>query len=201
MKHIGITRVLEHNQYPPNFYEPIIKETLESIIRKEHDTEEKLHHSKESEGKAAKVPIIIQYRGKCTEDYARAIHKCKAPCTIVMTLRKLKTVLPSLKPSVEKMFKSGVVYKIMCPRCKACYVGQTSRHLQSRFKEHKRGGPVKIHLNECNVNINEENVDILQTTSRGENHLLTLEALNIREIKPSINTKDEYRSRELTIKL
>ena len=154
-----------------------------------------------SEGRSAKVPIIIQYRGKCTEDYARALHKCKAPCTIVMTLRKLKTVLPSLKPSVDKMFKSGVVYKIMCSRCKACYVGQTSRHLQSRFNEHKRGGPVKIHLNECNVNINEENVDILQTTSRGENHLLTLEALNIREIKPSINTKDEYRSRELTIKL
>ena len=115
-------RVLEHNQYPPNFYEPIIKETLESIIRKEYDTEEKLHHSKESEGRSAKVPIIIQYRGKCTEDYARALHKCKAPCTIVMTLRKLKTVLPSLKPSVDKMFKSGVVYKIMCSRCKACYV-------------------------------------------------------------------------------
>ena len=194
-------RVLEHNQYPPNLYEPIIKETLESIIRKEHHSMERLDHSKESERKFTKIPIIVQYRGKCTEDYARALHKVEAPCTIVMTLRKLKTVLPSLKPSVEKMFKSGVVYKLTCPRCNACYVGQTSRHLQSRFKEHKRGGPMKLHLNECNVNITDENVDILQTTSRGESHLLTLEALNIREIKPSINTKDEYRSRELTIKL
>ena len=31
-------------------------------------------------------------------------------------------------------------------------------------------------------------------------HLLTLEALYIREIKTELNTKDEYWSRELTIK-
>jgi len=32
-------------------------------------------------------------------------------------------------------------------------------------------------------------------------HLMTLEALYIKSIKPSINTKDEYRSRALTIKI
>ena len=117
-----------------------------------------------------------------------------------MTLRKLKTVLPSLKPPVEKMLKSGVVYKLTCPRCNACYVGETSRHLQTRFKEHIKKGPMNIHLKECKTSISEENVDILKATARGENYLLTLEALHIRELKPSINTKDEYRSRELTIK-
>ena len=47
----------------------------------------------------------------------------------------------------------------------------------------------------------EEDVNIMHQTSRGEAFLLTLEALWIRELKPEINTKDEYRSRELTIKL
>ena len=37
--------------------------------------------------------------------------------------------------------------------------------------------------------------------SQGEYYLLTLEALHIRELKPQINTKDEYKSRELMIKL
>ena len=46
----------------------------------------------------------------------------------------------------------------------------------------------------------ERDLDILCSTLRGEVHLLTLEALWIRDIKPSINVKDEYRSRELTIK-
>ena len=148
------------------------------------------------------MSLFIQYRGKCTEDYARALHKINAPCTIVMTLRKLKTVLPSLKPPVEKMLKGGLVYHLTCSRCYACYVGETSGHLKSRFNEHtQRAGPVKFHLSQCGTTITEENVDILQTSSRREHYLLTLEALHIRELKPQINTKDEYKSRELMIKL
>ena len=42
---------------------------------------------------------------------------------------------------------------------------------------------------------------VLHQTNKGEEFLLTLEALYIREFKPTINTKDEYRSRELTIKV
>ena len=98
--------------------------------------------------------------------------------------------------------KSGVVYNLTCPRCSACYVGQTSRHMQTRLKEHiLREGPMKSHLSKCDTTLAEANVEILQSTSRGEGFLLTLEALHIRERKPSINTKDEYRSRELIIKL
>ena len=46
-------------------------------------------------------------------------------------------------------------------------------------------------------------LDILGATSRGEMHLLTLEALWIRELKPYLNTQDTMRSRDLklTIKL
>ena len=46
-----------------------------------------------------------------------------------------------------------------------------------------------------------ENVSVLQSTNRSLVYLMTLEALWIREIKPKINTKDEYKSRKLTIKL
>ena len=112
------------------------------------------------------------------------------------------TTLPSLNPPIEKVLKSGIVYEIQCPRCTACYVGQTGRHLQTRLKEHLlRSGPMKTHLRQCSTSIMEEYVRIIHTTTRGKNHLLTLEALHIREKKPSINTKDEYRSRELIIKL
>ena len=149
-----------------------------------------------------KFPLRIQYRGKCSEEYARALHKIDAPCMVIMTLRKLKTVMPSTKPPVEKMLKSGVVYNITCPRCTACYVGQTSRHMQTRFHEHiKRQGPVKEHSKNCDTAIDTDDVKILHQTSRGEAFLLTLEALCIRELKPQINTKDEYRSRELSLKL
>ena len=191
-------KILEGNQYPPSFYEPIINQSLNDLLdivqTKEVDSEKTA---------SKKVMLKIQYRGKSTEDYARALHKINAPCKVVMTLRKLKTVLPSLKPSVEKMIKSGVVYKITCPRCKACYVGQTSRHLQTRFDEHltKKQQPVRKHLEQCSIEISTEEIEILHQTARGVYHLETLEALYIRDLKPTINTKDEYRGRELTIKV
>ena len=118
-----------------------------------------------------------------------------------MTLRKLKTVLPSLKPKVETLLKSSVVYHITCPGCQASYVGQTDRHLITRFKEHSQRHPFKTHLDECKVKLDEDCIKILHQTSKGVNYLETLEALYIREIKPEINTKDEWRSKELVIKL
>ena len=146
--------------------------------------------------------LLLQYRGKCSEAYARALHQIEAPCQIIFTLRKLKTIMPSLKPPVEKMLKSGVVYQLTCSRCKSCYVGQTSRHMQARFREHlNNAGPVKHHSTKCHIRMTEEAITILQSTNKGETHLLTLEALWIKELQPDINTRDEYRSRALTIKL
>ena len=152
--------------------------------------------------------LLIQYRGKCTEVYARALHRIDAPCTVVMTLRKLKTVMPSIKPPVEKALRSGVVYKLSCPGCQACYVGQTIRHLQSRFREHQRpSAAMTQHLVKCESELGNEDrrlkledTEILASTQRGSMVLLTLEAIWIRELAPSINTKDEFRSRELTIR-
>ena len=190
-------QVLEKNQYPPSFYDPIIRDSLTNIIERPKKTV-----TETSEKTARKYPLIIQYRGKCTEDYARSLHRSSAPCMMIMTLRKLKTTMPSLKPPVEKMLRSGVVYKITCSRCNACYVGQTSRHLLTRIREHRTTtGPVKKHLTECSAQLTDDDIEILKSTSRGEAHLLTLEALWINELKPGINTKEEYRSRTLTIKI
>ena len=151
----------------------------------------------------SKKLVFIQYRGKVTENFAKALHHCGAPCTIVMTLRKLRTVLPSLKPSIEKTIRSGIVYRIVCPRCKACYVGCTIRHLKTRSSEHRtqKNKTMGKHTKSCQSTITDADFDILASTSRGQDYLETLEALYIRQYKPKINTKDEYRSRELSIKL
>ena len=46
--------------------------------------------------------MFLQYRGQVTEDYLKALNRIKAPCKVILTLRKMKTVLPSLKSDVEK---------------------------------------------------------------------------------------------------
>ena len=71
------------------------------------------------------------------------------------------------------------------------------------FKEHsnQKIKPARKHLDICIVaKLQTSDVRIIASSNRGIEHLLTLEALYIREIKPELNTKDEYRSRELAIK-
>ena len=145
---------------------------------------------------------MCSVQGKSDQRLCSALHRCSAPCTVVMTLRKLKTTMPSLKPKVEKHLRSGTVYQITCSGCKACYIGQTSRHILTRLQEHRKPSSiVRKHFNTCGTDLNLDCLEVLKSSSRGEPHLLTLEALFIEEMKPAINTKDEYRSRTLTIRL
>ena len=188
-------RILECNQYPPAFYEPIIKQALDTIIGASTgpSPDSQLAENQRSE----KLPIMVQYRGKCTENYARAQNKC--PMCSPYDAPQTQNCPPLVKTSSRE---NDPKRSCVCPCCTACYVGETGRHMQSRFKEHvSRAGPMRNHLMQCNAALTENDVDILQQTSRGEGFLLTLEALYIRERKPTINTKDEYHSRELTIKL
>ena len=211
-------KILRENQYPENFYEPIINASITKLVTQNcinessegedtsmlsqsfHDSQDDVNRCHHNIDDKDKFMYFIQYRGKCTEEYARALHKINAPCRIVMTLRKLKTVLPSLKPPVDKMIKSNVVYNISCPRCQSCYVGQTRRQLQRRFIEHIQKGPVKEHMAVCQVDLTNNDIDILGSTSKGEKQLLTLEALYQKDISPNLNTKEEYKSRKLLIK-
>ena len=129
-----------------------------------------------------KFKLFLQYRGKVTDDYIRALRHLKAPCDPVMTLRKLKTIMPSLKAVVDKALRSRVVYHISCSRCNACYVGQTDRHIITRFKEHKRPSqPYGKHIQLCGVDPSFDSaLKILQSTCKAF-HTLRLWKLYGRE--------------------
>ncbi|XP_066936347.1 uncharacterized protein [Clytia hemisphaerica] len=102
--------------------------------------------------------FFLQYRGKLTDKFKCTLKRMQAPCKTILTLRKLKTILPPLKPPIEKALQSGVVYMISCPRCDSRYVGQSVRHLTTRIKEHaKPSTPVGIHCKACDVKITMEN--------------------------------------------
>ena len=198
--------ILESNQYPPDFYEPVIQKAIAKCLNVEEERNSD-EHAQRAEGESANAPvskrlIFIEYRGKITEDYCRSLRKINAPCQPVLTLRKLKTVMPSLKPAVDKPVRNHIIYRITCPRCKMCYIGASTRCLNVRFGEHKKPSQVMgKHLRKCNAidEISLEHVDILASTTRSEQFLFTLEALWQKEERPRLNTKDEYKSRELTI--
>ena len=97
------------------------------------------------------------------------------------------------------MSQSHVVYQVTCPHCNMSYVGQTARHLSTRIREHfSSGGKLKGHFENCKVDPTNEMVKILGKP-KGDK-LLTLEALFISKLAPKLNTKDEFKSRELKLK-
>ena len=80
-----------------------------------------------------------------------------------------------------------------------CWPNQTQAPTSLYWTSQK--GPVKIHIEQCKVDLDPScDIQILGSTSRGEKHLLTLEALFQKDISPCLNTKEEYKSRTLSIK-
>ena len=78
---------------------------------------------------------------------------------------------------------------------------ETVRHLQRRFREHiGNKGPMKSHFELCQINSPSNDIIKILDRSNSLPRLLTLEALYINQYKPKLNTKDEYRSRTLTLK-
>ena len=189
--------ILERNQYPPQFYEPIINSTIEKLVAPVVNVQD------ENAKRKSNVMMYVSYRGHVTDMFVKKLKESGAPVQPIVTLRKLKTVMPSLKTTTKFESRSRVVYKITCPGCETCYVGQTRRHLLTRFREHnyKKAKAVYKHFRNCvGSDITLDDVKILAQTSRKLHYLLSLEALFIREHNPALNVKDEYHSRELIIR-
>ena len=199
-----VTKILENNQYPPQFYQPIVRKTLEKIINGKPATMSV--NSMSTVKKDYGAVIIMQYRGTKSDKFAKKLKRaCNA--TVIFTTRKMKTALPSLKSPIPKLLLSNVVYQITCPGCQSSYVGQTTRHLTTRIQEHSRVGEhlktpshVGEHLKNCNATMDDAEIKVIDRTTNAAK-LLTLEALHISRRAPSINQKEEYRGRELTLRL
>ena len=53
-------------------------------------------------------------------------------------IRTMSNILKKPKDKIEKEATRGIVYKIKCKDCDCVYIGQTSRALKSRVKEHAK---------------------------------------------------------------
>ena len=67
-------------------------------------------------------------------------------------------------------------------------------HLITRIKEHGRPkAPITIHMKSC---VHVLTMDDVSTMSKykSRNHLMTMEVVFINQLRPQLNTKDEYKS-------
>ena len=64
---------------------------------------------------------------------------------------------------IENLFMCNNKRKL--ENCKACHVGQTSRHLKARFSEYRNNtGPVKTRFTHCGNALTEDCIEVLENT-------------------------------------
>ena len=113
---------------------------------------------------------------------------------------KLRKCLLSLKSSFDSNLRSYVLNERICCGCNSAYVKRTCRHMTTRILEHqKTKSPVEQHVVEfCGAltTFDYKNIGLWQDTKT----LMTIEFLHPSRRKPQLNTRDEYKSREITMK-
>ena len=98
--HVGLEKaesMLRNNQYPTQYFEPIISRTLSNKIQNCKDKE---GDKNDEEDELDEKMVFIEYRGKVSDSFESALKKLKVPCKIIFTSKKIKMDLPSLKPPV-----------------------------------------------------------------------------------------------------
>ena len=186
------------NQYPESCSSRLASHALEKIIREGKNKKNMAEKKKPCDYSNDSSPMLmVQYRGKHSQTLAKKVRDI-TNAQIIITTRKMKTCTPSPKSSFSSQLKSKVVYRLECCRCKSSYFGQTVRHLTTRIEEHrKEDTPVGQHIRQCGSEIKWKIIDQASSSIK----VLILEALHIRKERPVINTRDEFRGRELTLRL
>ena len=198
---VKIKHYLEKYSYPLSFADKQVNFFLENKINEKSDTV----NATNNVVKFYKLPYI----GHISIDVKRKINRfCKFYCKslsikIILTTFKVADMF-NVKDPTPKSLKSFVVYKFVCPGCNACYIGETTRHLSTRIKEHletDKKSHIFAHL------VNNETCKTLSTgkcfeiidSAATPFRLKLKEAMHIIWKKPALNKQQNHVSISLTV--
>ena len=134
---------------------------------------------------SAPLPYIKGLSEKLTN-----IYRDHGVSTYHVPINTIRSILVHPKDKTPDANKCGVVCKFSCPQCTDTYVGETSRSLGTRFKEHSRLKPPLTAIGEhCKNHNHNIKIDDVQVVAREEHFWKRKirEAIEIRTQQPSLN--------------
>ena len=104
-------------------------------------------------------------------------------------VNSLRSQLVHVKDKTENLKKCGTVYHIHCEQCDKDYVGETSRLLETRVKEHlsRNSSAVHEHCQLTGHSVDSSKTKVLATLKRR-----VREAIEIKLRKPSLNRDNGF---------
>ena len=181
-----VKHILQKNLFPAFLVDKIIK-----------NYNEKAHTTNIDESKPEMKFFKLPYIGKYSDITQKKINDlCKKYCKslrikIVFTSFKIKNMF-STKDKIDIQMNSNVVYKFICANCTVSYIGETSRNLGTRIKEHlhsDKQSHIYKHLKKdekCFDNCNSDCFSILDTATTTYQRKIK-EALFIQWEQPELN--------------
>ena len=94
--------ILQRNQYPQDFYDPIISNTIEKLLSFKENQKYQEEDATSQKISVVKQNVFIEYRAIATDRFIKRLKSIGAPLQPVITLRKMRTCLPFLKSKSEK---------------------------------------------------------------------------------------------------
>nr|CAX83713.1 reverse transcriptase [Schistosoma japonicum] len=189
-----VMSTLMMNNYPKNFIKKILKEKRYGKAKQKVQPKEWID------------TVVVPYRNGTSEEIRRILNK-HAIRVFFRTNNTLGSALVNIKDRVPKEEQTNCVYEIKCNDCSAKYVGETSRQLNVRMKEHKlclkhisqfstdilkleNKSAIALHSIESGHSIDFDGIKILQKGFNSYKERLTSEALHIWANPNNINRRD-----------
>ena len=194
-----LKEILGRNLYPQN----VIDKEIRKYINRKY--ENKGEEPKTKPNNFYKLP----YYGLTSKTTGEKIKKlcidfCKnTSITLSFSVTKIGSYF-STKSKVPSAVRSFVVYEFTCFGCGAKYIGETTRHLAVRIKEHlktKKESNVFQHLNQnikCKDKCSEKCFKVIDR-GNSEFILKLKEAIHIKWQKPSLNKQNVSINLSLTV--
>jgi hypothetical protein len=198
----NITNILTKNQFPEHLTSKCIKSFLHTKIASSDKPVEA--NVKDCSVRYFKLPYV-GFASKLTHDKLHRLINtyCKGiSVKLVFTSLKVGSFFCT-KDNFPKGLRSGVIYKFNCAGCNASYIGETSRHFNTRIEDHlgkDRASHVWKHLKDskCKQSCTADCFSVLDYAATDFQRKLK-EAMHIQWHKPNLNSQIHHVSLSLSL--
>ena len=194
--------IWERHQYSKHWVRNFVKDTINQLRMKEQRKENRYNSvaAVKQQKNTEKKQFVLQYRGNISKELVKKLNKIH-PVQTILTTRKLKSCLISLSLALIRISHPTWLMNSLVMNANRSMLRRLGDILPQGLQSMPRWTHQWEYMQSSATVIKQLSSEIYWTNAiLNQSKLMTIETLYIGTLKPAINTHDEYRTRELTLK-